>query len=211
MKTLQEKIIEAYIPGETTLREVARQCKTDHHQVKRTLIIASIPVIKGKKAPPTQEHRDKISKACKGRDTWNTGKKMPIESIYKNMSGHLRFNVTTEWLKQFSDIEKLKFLNHSLIRKRDSDGFDTNRYKKFILKFYGNDKFNLLYKKWVETGDKWIKPSLDHINPKSNGGRNEIANLQFLSWLENRSKSDMSQEKWDIVKKNIGWYFNENY
>ena len=209
MKTLQEKIIEVYIPGDTTLREVARICGTDHHQVKRAIEKAGIKIVKGKNPPCTQKHRDNISKSCKGRKCWNTGKKMPKESLYKNMIAHLKFNVSLEWVYQFPDIEKLKFLNSSLKRKRDNSGFDTAKYKEFISKFYDDEMFNALYEKWIKANDKWIRPSLDHINPRANGGNNEIDNLQFLSWLENRSKSNMTQSQWNEIKKNIGWYFNE--
>lgn len=33
----------------------------------------------------TKKHKENISKACKGRKTWSKGKKMPKESLYKNM------------------------------------------------------------------------------------------------------------------------------
>ena len=210
MKTIEEKIIAEYKPHQTTLREVARIVGTDHHKVKRVLIANGIKVVKGKRGEFTEEHKRNISRACKGRVTWSKGKNMPKESLYKNMASHLRFDVGSEWLSQFEDVEKLKFLNNSLSRKRDSEGFDTEKYKSFVLKFYTDEKFNILYEKWLVTGDKWIRPSLDHINPKANGGNNDLNNLQFLSWFENRAKSDMSQNEWDKVKANIGWYFDEN-
>lgn len=52
-----------------------------------------------------------------------------------------------------------------------------------------------------------MKPSLDHITPKAKGGTNELDNLQFLTWFENRCKNDMSQEDWDKMKSNILEYF----
>lgn len=50
------------------------------------------------------------------------------------------------------------------------------------------------------------KPSLDHIVPKAKGGTNDLENLQFLSWFENRCKNDMTQDEWNILKSNIGEY-----
>lgn len=157
----------------------------------------------------TQEHKDKISKACKGRDVWSKGKTMPKDSLYKNMLGHLRYKVSLEWLESFDDIEKLKFLNRSIVRDRDKIGFNDNIYIAFIEKFYHDKQFNSLYSKWLASGkDKWMRPSLDHINPKSKKGSiADINNLQFLSWLENRTKVDMEQSEWNKIKQRIKEYF----
>lgn len=82
----------------------------------------------------------------------------------------------------------------------------TEIYIQFIERFYIDSKFNELYRKWIETKDKWIKPSLDHIEAKCNGGSLLIDNLQFISWLENRAKIDIEQELWNRMKQNINYY-----
>ena len=134
------------------------------------------------------------------------GKKMPKSSLYKNMLTHLKYDVTLNWLENFEDIEKLKYLNRSLSRRRDCEGFTTEIYKMFIEKFYNDKKFNQLFNEWVETKDKWIKPSLDHIKAKCKGGTLLLDNLQFISWLENRAKVDIPQEEWNKMKLNIKYY-----
>jgi len=160
----------------------------------------------------TKEHRQKISDSRKALyasgaiTTWSKGKKMSRDHILKNMKAHLKYDVSLEWLDSFTDIEKLKFLNGSIKRKRDYEGFTTEIYKQFIEKFYTDKKFNALYNKWIETGDKWIKPSLDHIQAKANGGTLLLDNLQFVSWLENRAKVDIEQSEWDKIKKDIKYY-----
>lgn len=160
----------------------------------------------------TKEHRQKISDSRKALyasgtiTTWSKGKKMSRDHILKNMKAHLKYDVSVEWLDSFPDIEKLKFLNGSIKRKRDYEGFTTEIYKQFIEKFYKDNKFNALYEKWVETGDKWIRPSLDHIEAKANGGPLLLDNLQFVSWLENRAKVDIKQDEWDRIKKDINYY-----
>jgi hypothetical protein len=165
----------------------------------------------------TDEHKLKISESRKklkdnGWVPYNKGLKTldrenGVELILKNMSSHLKYNVSLEWLGQFKDIEKLKYLNRSISRKRDCEGFTTEIYKQFIEKFYYDEKFNSLFEKWIKTGDKWIKPSLDHIKAKSQKGSLLVDNLQFISWLENRAKIDIEQEEWNKIKERIYDYF----
>ena len=160
----------------------------------------------------TKEHRQKISDTRKALyasgviTTWSKGKKMTRQCVLKNMKAHLKYDVSLEWLDSFKDIEKLKFLNGSIKRKRDYEGFTTEIYKQFIEKFYDDKRFNDLYEKWAKTGDKWIKPSLDHIQAKANGGTLLLDNLQFVSWLENRAKVDIEQSEWVKIKKDINYY-----
>lgn len=154
----------------------------------------------------TKEHREAISKACKGRKAWSKGKKMPKESLYKNMASHIRFDVTAEWLSQFEDIEKLKFLNRCISKRKDRFEVDTEWYMLYLSKFYNDVQFNKVYNKWFGTQDDYLRPTIDHIHPKASGGNNDIENLQFLSWFENRAKNDMPQEQWCIIKENINRY-----
>lgn len=169
-----------------------------------------------KKRTFTEEHKKKIGLARKtlcanGWQPYNLGLKTITRKngrilILKNMKSHLKYNVSLEWLNQFDNIEKLKYLNRTISRKRDCEGFNTEIYKKFIQKFYYDKKFNNLFDKWIKTNDKWIKPSLDHICPKTKQGSLLLDNLQFLSWLENRAKIDIDQDKWNLIKEHINEY-----
>ena len=206
MKNTETDIITSYSAGETSLRDVAKACGTDHHRVKRVLEENGIEVVKASRKPFTEEHRRKIGLASKGRKT-NLGKKMPKSSLYKNMAAHIRFNVTSEWLSEFSDIEKLKFLNSAITRRGGRFDLSTADYVEYIERFYDDRQFNDLYFKWIMSQkDKWLRPTIDHINPRANGGGNKIENLQFLTWFENRAKCDMSQAEWEQVKANIKEY-----
>lgn len=155
----------------------------------------------------TKEHRQAISKACKGRKTWSKGKKMPKNSLYKNMASHIRFNVTSDWLSQFEDIEKLKFLNKAITVKTNRYIVDTDWYQKYIQKFYFDSQFNMIYKQWLVSADIYFRPTIDHIIPKAKGGTNDIINIQFLTWFENRCKNDINYDQWCIMKSNIHDYF----
>jgi len=155
----------------------------------------------------TKEHREAISKACKGRKSWIKGKKMPKNSIYKNMASHIRFDVTWEWLSKYNDIEKLKTLNDVITNRNGRWDVTTKWYMLYIEKYYYDEQFNKIYKSWIASNyEKYKKPSIDHITPKAKGGTNDICNLQFLTWFENRCKNDMSQNEWKTLKKNIGDY-----
>ena len=207
MKNIEQMILSAYIPCVTTLRSVARTCDTDHHRVKRVLEKNGIVIVKGKLAPFSDQHRDKIRETGKGRTSWSKGKKMPKSALYKNMATHLRFDVYVDWLLAFDDIEKLKFLNRCITCKGGRFELTTEDYKSYIVRFYHDDQFNSVYERWLKSGkDKWKRPTIDHINPRANGGCNMIDNLQFLTWFENRAKCDMSQEDWNKVKLNIKDY-----
>lgn len=165
----------------------------------------------------TKEHRQKISDSRKrlkesGWIPYNKGLKTRDREngrmlILVNMKSHLKYDVTLDWLDKFDDIEKLKYLNHSITKKRDSKGFTTEIYKQFIEKFYYDSKFNDLFDKWITTDDKWIKPSLDHIQSKCNGGSLLLDNIRFVSWLENRAKANIHQDVWDSMKARINDYF----
>lgn len=205
-KSVDAVICDLYDKG-YTLRHIGEIVGKDHHYIKRRLLANSKIIERHKtKKPYTDEHRKKISLSCKGRKTWSEGKKMTREHNIKNMLAHLKYRVDFDWLNSFEDIEKLKFLNRSISRKRDCCGFTTEIYKCFIEKFYYDKKFNDLYNKWVKTKDKWIKPSLDHVKPKSEGGSLLLDNLRFISWFENRAKESIDYEQWEKMKQNIKYY-----
>ena len=210
----EKEIIKMYVEDDFTLRQIAIKFSTNHKLIGRILIRNGIAMKKSKRLRVfTVEHKGNLSKSRKslyesGKITaWSKGKKMTREHTLKNMKAHLKYDVTLEWLDQFPDIEKLKYLNRSISRKRDCFGFDAEIYKAFIERFYFDKNFNRLFGEWISTGDKWIKPSLDHIVPKSSGGILMIENLRFISWLENRSKSDIPESEWVLIKNRINEYF----
>jgi len=200
-------ILKNYKAGHTSLRDVANKCGTDHHTVKRALVRNGIEIKKAKSKPFSDEHKMKISKANIGRKSWIEGKKATPEMLYKNMSAHLRFDVTWEWLSYFEDIEKLKLLNRCVTNRSGRFNVGTDWYKCYLTQFWDCEQFNSVYKKWIDSNKQPLKrPSLDHIHPKSKSGCEELSNLQFLSWFENRCKNDMSQEDWNNLKLNIEEY-----
>ena len=100
-----------------------------------------------------------------------------------------------------------------IYRRIGQERYFPNKTLDFVIeymeKFYYDEQFNLLYRQWKSHGEpRFLRPSLDHIIPKAQGGEVvNINNLQFLTWLENKCKSDIPQNEWDKMKSEINLYF----
>ena len=197
----EKQVVKLYTVDKWTLRHIADHLGTDHHRIKRILTSHDIEITqKGRSRKPfTDEHRRKISASSRGRKAWNEGQSMSESYRRANMAGKLDTSID---LGRYPDYERLKFLTHFLSKHKQHIGYDDPARKAFLDKFYFDPVFNALYDQWIEHGkDKWYRPTLDHIRPKSNGGSWSLDNLQFLTWFENRAKADMSSAEWDQFKE----------
>ena len=182
-------IVKLYEAG-WSMRSIADQLGTNHKLISRELKRNGV--------------KTRQPKNLRGVKKFNCD----ITRNYNNMATHLRFDVSVEWLMQFKDFHKLKTLNDVITNRSGRWDASSAWYKSYIEKFYDDDQFNRIYEGWIKSGkEKYKKPSLDHIIPKAKGGTNDIENLQFLSWFENRCKNDMTQTEWDNLKLNIKEYF----
>jgi hypothetical protein len=202
------EVTEVYLKGNCSLRKLSKKCGLSTVDIKKILEKNNIPVIPVVKDQIfTKEHKNRISESCMGRKVWNEGKTITRKHLINNIISHLKYDVKYEWVDSFEDLNKFMFLSRSVRKERDTKGFLTETYIEFIEKFYIDEKFNQLYSKYILTKDKWIRPSLDHIIPKSKGGQLHLVNnLQFISWFENRAKYNMSQSEWDNMKLNLSYY-----
>lgn len=182
-------IVELYEKGDS-MRSIADKLGTNHKLISRIL---------KKSGVQTREPKN-----LRGVKKFNC----EIERKYHNMATHLRFDVSVEWLMKFNDFDKLKLLNEVITNRSGRWDVSSTWYVNYIERFYGDEQFNIVYERWIDSGkERYKKPSLDHIVPKAKGGNNDIENLQFLSWFENRCKNNMSREDWDNLKLNIQEYF----
>lgn len=191
-----------YVEERYSLNRIAKQFGTNGHFVRRRLIEMGVEINNQTRArlPFTAEHRRKISATSKGRVGFWKGKKMSKASLYKNMQTHLQWKVELDFLTQFEDVERLKALNKLLTRNRVSAHFDTDKYKRFVEKFYYDEKFIRQLELYQESGNKYDLPSLDHIVPLARGGTWDLDNLQIISWFDNRAKCDMTQDEYEAMK-----------
>ena len=179
-------VIDMYTKG-MSMRKISEYFNTNHKLISRILKRNNIETRKPKNLRGIRKFND-------------------IDLKYNNMKTHLRFDVELEWLKQF-DFEILKCLN-DMISKTDRWNETTEWYIEYIEHFSKDSQFLKIYNKYNSNKDDiYLKPSLDHIVPKTKGGTNDIKNLQVLTWFENRCKNNMSLEEWNTMKKRIGEYF----
>lgn len=192
-----------YVEEGYTLRRIAKKFNTNHHFVHRRLSDMGVEItdIGRVREPFTDEHKKRIAATSKGRPGFWKGKKVPKRALYLNMLAHLRWNVDLDFLLQFDDVERLKVLNRLLSRNRVYCHFDDEKYKRFIEKFYPDENLIKQMQHYQESGNKYDRPSLDHIIPLARGGTWDLDNLQIISWFDNRAKCDMTQEEYEAMKK----------
>jgi hypothetical protein len=183
------EIVKMYNSGKS-MREIALIFSTNHKLISKILKSEGV------------ETRSPLN--LRGKKKFECSK----ERLYNNMATHLRFEVSVVWLMKFEDFDKLKLLNDVITNRENRYNESTNWYKSYIEFFYYDDKFNNIYKNWIKSDfERYKKPSIDHKVSKSKGGTNDISNLQFLTWFENRCKNNMSQKEWNDVKNNLKDYF----
>ena len=119
-----------------------------------------------------------------------------------------KYGIEPKHLEKFADDEKLEFLYKSIQDKRYYGQMTAEEFMMFIHYFYFDKKFNKLYFTWRQTNDPWCKPSCDHIVSRRKGGSNKLSNLQFLTWAENKLKSDLDQNEWERLKLNFKKYMD---
>lgn len=148
----KDLICKMYKDGKS-MRQIALEYETNHKLISK--------ILKGKNI------QTRKPKNLRGKKKFECD----TEGLYNNMATRLRFNIDYKRLMQFKDFKKLKLLNDVIIDRDGRWNVTTEWYREYLIKFYNDNQFNAIYKKWVESNfDKYKKPSIDHIIPKSKGG-----------------------------------------
>lgn len=131
---------------------------------------------------------------------------VPIKQIKEeilaeyNFKKNDRYKAEKEFYEQFEDYRKVKFLKR-LLPKNAKKELPKEQYKAYLLKFYYDKQFNLLFDEWIKTGNILLRPSFDHIQPLSKKGSTSLENIQIISWIENCMKNSSTQEQWEKFKQ----------
>lgn len=126
------------------------------------------------------------------------------------MKGFRNYGLAPSFFDPFDDLDKLVLLNQILRNRSGSYVYHQTKeeYTLLVYRFYFCERFNLIYKNWIESGKKpHLKPSIDHIIPISKGGDNSIANLKILNFMQNRAKGNLDENEWQHVLNNLEKYF----
>lgn len=126
--------------------------------------------------------------------------------------GFRHYDLGPDFFDGFDDLDKLKCLNR-IIRARDSRNIryhnTKEEYISLVCRFYYCQRFNRIYKDWLESGKSpHLKPSIDHWTPLDLGGDNSLGNLKVLTLLQNRAKGNMTPEEWlEIIERSKEYFY----
>ena len=121
------------------------------------------------------------------------------EYRYLLIKKNLRWEIPLSFLRQF-DLAKLTLLN-SMIGHQDTASWSAQDYMAYVSRFYYDPAFEACYTLWQDSGYmRSLRPTLDHVRPRADGGRFVLENLQILPWCINRMKGDANQIEWQTVR-----------
>jgi hypothetical protein len=147
--------------------------------------------------------KDKISNSIKNLESHPSGWKRSHVNNCTNIRINFKLDESVD-LSKYENYGKLKKITSFLSKNIKKETKNPTYIINFIEYFYNDVQFNQIYDTWFKNKNKWSQPSLDHKTPISKGGSDDLLNLQVLTWFENRSKINFTQEEWEEFKKKTG-------
>jgi hypothetical protein len=209
---VESKIIKCYKPGVTSLRDVAKICKTNHHRVKRVLDKYTIPIMRAIK-PRTKKYQNSLNIKNKYKSIEEEVNNKNITNrnikLFKAMASKQKKISFKFLIANFNDYNKIKMLSDMCRSSGCCSKWGEKTLEEYYLKYYNDCKFNRLYKKYLDINGnlkKWYKPSIDHIIPRIKGGTDCLDNIEITTWFENKSKGKKDKTEWEFIKEFIKNY-----
>lgn len=140
----------------------------------------------------------------KNKEFYKT-KSVQVDELY-TLYQRMKNAPSYDFLSQFKDVDKLKFLISEIKNKNLS----VEDKEKYLLEFYNYKAFNSMYYKYLDNkNNKYLKPSLTYKTPLNRGGEDTLENIYFITKLESNAKSNMTMIEWNKIKRNIKHFISD--
>lgn len=191
-----DKLVYEYDTLQLDFHVVRQMNHIDHYALKECLLSRGVH-IRGNQEAAYRRWKIMYEKAERGEISLDF---KTDENKFQNYLKRGKFGeyFDMNFFDQFENYE----IFHCIVRMinngngRDGDITDPEIFKALVLKAYYDPFFREQYELWKETGNKWDKPSYDHIIPVSRGGTSTPENMHVMSWYDNQKKSTMLWSEW---------------
>jgi hypothetical protein len=200
---ISKSIISEYSENTSiTLRELSSKYGIHHVTISAFLKKNGIAIRRtgARIGHPVKESTRQLFSKLHAGNTYTVGRKQTNSTKLKIIA--TMWKVDYSALLQYPNANKVKLIIQWMNSSRNMLNFEISTRLTFLDHFYKDESFNRIWDIWIKNGKKQeYKPSIDHKIPYTRGGTCDFANLQIITWFENRAKGNMTESEWEIFKK----------